>query len=143
MAGTCSTFSHPLFVGLHEIDWDGKQLWATATAIDAVLKVSLDGDVSVAWDPHAGDDAGRLGLRKRSHALDGSLDYRRRQAPLVDLCHVNGVTRRGGETIVNCGLVGDPNRGSPASATGPMRRRGEPYVSRRLRRNRGESEGAL
>ena len=102
------SFSHPLFVGLHEIDWDGEHLWATATAIDAVLKVSLEGEVAVAWDPHTEGDARRLGLRKRSHALDGSLDYRRREAPLVDLCHVNGVTRRGDETIINCGLVRRP-----------------------------------
>jgi hypothetical protein len=100
--------SHPLFVGLHEIDWDGSHLWATATAIDAVLKVSVDGQVDVAWDPHLQPTARHFGLRSRPHPIDGSLDYRRREAPLVDLCHVNGVTRRGDTTIVNCGLVRKP-----------------------------------
>jgi hypothetical protein len=98
-------FSHPLFVGTHEIDWDGSALWTAATGIDAVLKVSLDGRAEVAWDPHAPGVADRLGLRRRAHPVDGTVDYRIRQAPLIDQCHINGVTRRAGTLVVNCGLV--------------------------------------
>jgi hypothetical protein len=95
--------SHELFVGLHEIDWDGSHVWATATAIDAVLRVGLDGTVTVGWDPH--EQHRRFGLRPRPHALDGSVDYRRRGAPKIDQCHVNGVAQLNGTTVVNCGLV--------------------------------------
>lgn len=98
-------FSHPLFVGIHEIDWDGEHLWIAATGIDAVLKASLDGRAHVAWDPHAPGVAARFALRRRPHAIDGSLDYRTRQAPLIDECHLNGVTRRDTTLVVNCGLV--------------------------------------
>jgi hypothetical protein len=97
--------SHPLFVGTHEIDWDGERLWTAATGIDAVLRVSLDGDVDVAWDPHAPELADRFGIRRRPHAMDGSVDYRIREAPVIDQCHINGVARRGDATVVNCGLV--------------------------------------
>lgn len=101
--------SHPLFVGLHEIEYEAGRLWLAATAIDAVLAVSLDdGKVEVAWDPHAPGTAARLGLGTRPHPIDGSVDYRRREAPLIDHCHINGVTRRGGATIINCGLVRRP-----------------------------------
>jgi hypothetical protein len=107
------SFSHPLFVGTHEIDWDGEHLWTTATGIDAVLRVGLDREVSVAWDPHDDDHASRFGIRPRPHAMDGSIDYRVRQAPVIDQCHVNGVTRFDGATVVNCGLV---RRTRPAPA---------------------------
>ncbi len=98
-------FSHPLFVGTHEIDWDGSHLWTAATGIDAVLKVSLDGRAKVAWDPHAPGVAERFGLRRRPHPIDGTVDYRTRQAPLIDECHLNGVTRQETMMVVNCGLV--------------------------------------
>jgi hypothetical protein len=95
----------PRFVGLHEIDWDGTHVWVAATGIDALLKVTLDGTVEAAWDPHAPPDCLRFDLRRRPNPLDGSVDYRVREAPLIDQCHLNGVTRRDGTTIVNCGLV--------------------------------------
>jgi hypothetical protein len=98
-------FSHPLFVGTHEIDWDGEHIWTAATGIDAVLKVSLDGSATVAWDPHEPDAARLLGVRRRPHPVDGSVDYRIREAPLIDQCHINGVTRHNGSTVVNCGLI--------------------------------------
>src|SRR5439155_20728732 len=37
------SLSHPLFVGMHEIDWDGRHVWIAATGLDAVLKATLDG----------------------------------------------------------------------------------------------------
>jgi hypothetical protein len=98
-------FSHPLFVGIHEIDWDGEHLWATSTGIDAVLRVTLDGEAKAAWDPHTRDLASRFGLRRRPHPIDGSVDYRVREAPLIDQCHINSVTRRDGDLVVNCGLM--------------------------------------
>ncbi len=98
-------FSHPLFVGIHEIDWDGTHVWATATGIDAILKVALDGEAAVAWDPHEERFAKRFRLRKRPHPIDGSVDYRVREAPLLDQCHMNAVTRLGGSLVVNCGLI--------------------------------------
>ena len=101
-------FSHPLFVGMHEIDWDGGHLWTTSTAIDAVLKVKLDGEVEVAWDPHAPTFASRLGLRKRPHVVDGSVDYRIGDQPLLDRCHINSVSHFDGSMIVNCGLLSKP-----------------------------------
>jgi hypothetical protein len=97
--------SHPLFSDIHEIAWDGEHLWVTATGIDAVLRVSLDGEVRVGWDPYASPLAGRLGIGKRQHAVDGSLDYRIGQAPLLNRCHVNGVARQNGAIVVNFGLV--------------------------------------
>ena len=99
------SFTHPLFVGIHEIDWDGSHIWAAATALDTVLKIGLDRSVEAAWDPHTAPGFERFGLRRRQHPLDGRVDYRIRQAPLLNECHVNGVTRRGDTTIVNCGLV--------------------------------------
>jgi hypothetical protein len=107
------SFSHPLFVGTHEIDWDGRHLWTAATGIDAVLRVGLDREVSVAWDPHDADHAARFGIRPRPHAMDGSIDYRVRQAPVIDQCHINGVTRLDGATVINCGLV---RKTKPATA---------------------------
>lgn len=97
--------SHPLFVGLHEIDWDGEHVWLTATAIDAILKVGLDGTTEVAWDPHTGEIASTMGLRGRRHPLDGSVDYRVREAPLVDDCHINCVSHHDNFMVINCGLV--------------------------------------
>lgn len=98
--------SHPLFVGTHEIDWDGEHVWTAATAIDAVLRVSLeDGTATVAWDPHHPAVAPAFRISRRPHPVDGSVDYRKREAPLIDQCHLNGVTRRDGLTIVNCGLI--------------------------------------
>jgi len=100
------TIGHPLFVGTHEIDWDGEHIWTAATAIDAVLRVSLeDGTVATAWDPHDPAIASRFRISVRPHPVDGSVDYRKREAPLLDQCHLNGVTRRDGVTVVNCGLI--------------------------------------
>ncbi len=99
------SITHPLFVGLHEIDWDGSHIWMAATGIDALLRTTLDGTVEAAWDPHAAPDFMQFDLRRRPDPLDGSVDYRVREAPLIDQCHLNGVTRRNGTTIVNCGLV--------------------------------------
>ena len=72
-----------------------------ATGIDAVLEVPLDGTVEVAWDPHASDLSLALGLRTRRHPIDGSVDYRIREAPLADQCHLNGVARHDGALLVN------------------------------------------
>ncbi len=99
---------HPLLVGLHEIHWDGSALWVSATGIDAIVRVTLDGAVTLAWDPHASELAVELGLRARPDPVDGSVDYVRGAAPLVDQCHINGVTRFGDDTIVNCGLLRRP-----------------------------------
>jgi hypothetical protein len=80
-------------------------VWLAATGIDVLLKTTLDGTVEAAWDPHAPPHHPRFELRPRPHPVDGSIDYRIREAPLIDQCHLNGVTRRSGATIVNCGLV--------------------------------------
>ena len=97
--------SHPLFVGIHEIDWDGEHMWVTATGIDAILKADLEGEAEVAWDPHTPELARRFGLRTRPDPVDGSVDYRIRQAPLIDQCHVNGVIVDGSSMVVNCGSM--------------------------------------
>jgi hypothetical protein len=99
------SLTNPLFVGLHEIDWDGTHVWLAATGIDALLKARLDGTVETAWDPHAPAHFEQFDLRPRPNPVDGTVDYRVREAPLIDQCHLNGVTRRDGTTIVNCGLV--------------------------------------
>ena len=112
--GALDSFSGPLFVGMHEIEWDGERLWTTATAIDALLTVGLeDRRTDVAWDPHESELGRRAGLARREHPLDGSVDYRRRGAPLVDRCHLNGVAGRDGALIVNCGLI-QPSAGAGA-----------------------------
>lgn len=100
-----AALSHPLMVGMHEVDWDGEHLWLTATAIDAVLRLTLDGHAEVAWDPHVGEAARLLGLRSRRAPLDASVDYRQREAPRLDRCHINEVRVRDGGLVVNCGLV--------------------------------------
>ncbi len=44
--------SHPLFVDLHEISWDGDGcIWATSTHIDAAVKVDRTGRTVQAWWP--------------------------------------------------------------------------------------------
>jgi len=90
----------PLFAGLHEIEWDGNRLWATATAIDAL--VCVDGrSAAVAWDPH-GAAAASLGLPPRDPAV---LERADGVVPRLDHCHLNGVTRRGDEIVLHLGLV--------------------------------------
>ena len=101
------SLSHPLFVGIHEIDWDGAHIWAAATGIDAVLRTALDGGAEAVWDPHDPRWCDGFGLVRRPHPLDGSVDYRIREAPLLNQCHINGVARVNGTTVVNCGLVRD------------------------------------
>jgi hypothetical protein len=59
----------------------------------------------VAWDPHTPEFADRYGLRHRPDPVDGSVDYRVREAPVIDQCHINGVARHDGGVVVNCGLV--------------------------------------
>lgn len=71
-----SSFSHPLFVGLHEVDWDGQHLWAAATGLDLVVKVDLAGSAEAAWDPHGSPALARFGIGTRTDAVDGSVDYR-------------------------------------------------------------------
>jgi hypothetical protein len=123
-------FSHPLFVGMHEIDWDGEHLWTTATAIDAVVRTDLDGMAEVAWDPHSRELASRFKLRPREHPVDGSVDYRQRQAPLLDDCHINCVSHYAGQMVVNCGLV-QPRQALGSRLLGRMRgsRRSESAAS--------------
>lgn len=129
--------SHQLFVDIHEVDWDGRHLWVTAAAVDAVLRVSLDGDVTVGWDPH--EEHWRWGVRPRPHPLDGSVDYRRRGAPKIDQCHVNGVAQLNGTTVVNCGLV-RPQRSLPVRLWRRARRRlAQAWLGEGARRNSGSS----
>jgi hypothetical protein len=99
------TLSHPLFVDLHEIDWDGSHLWVSSTQLDALLKVSLDGEVEVAWDPHRPPFRERFGLRERPAPVDGSVDFRVDGEQRIDECHLNGVVCDGGSLTVTCGLV--------------------------------------
>ena len=103
--------SHPLFVGLHEIAWDGSSLWLTATLVDAILRAHPDGEVEVAWDPHSRDAAARLGLEPRRRPLNGSVDYRLPGAPTIDHCHLNCVTLRNDALVVNLGLVKPAEQG--------------------------------
>jgi hypothetical protein len=120
--------SNPLFVGMHEIDWDGQHLWIAATGIDAVLKTTLEGQVEVAWDPHADEKLAHYGIGPRPDPIDGSVDYRRREAPLLDRCHLNGIVRgRDGDLIVNCGLV----------------RPARPALTRKVRRLRAKLRATL
>lgn len=105
--------SHPLFVGLHEVHWDGEHLWVTATAIDVLLKVDLGGSVEVAWDPQMSQLAERFGLQGRLLPLDGSIDYRTGATSTLNQCHLNGVTCSGAAVIVNCGFVRQLSRSMP------------------------------
>jgi hypothetical protein len=131
------SFSHPLLVGIHEIDWDGSHIWVAATGIDAVLRATLDGAVEAVWDPHTADGLGRYGLSERPDPLDGTVDYRIRQAPLIDECHLNGVARTNGGFVVNCGLV---RKRKPAAQRVVMRLRRRLRLDRRsARRNSGSS----
>jgi hypothetical protein len=110
------SLSHPLFVGLHEIEWDGCNIWVAATGIDALLRVGARGEVEVAWDPHTSRFKSSYRLRPRSGPMDGSVDYRLPEAPLVDQCHLNGIAVCGDSLVVNCGLV--RRRKSAASRLG-------------------------
>jgi hypothetical protein len=102
------TFSHPLFAGIHEISWDGRALYVTASAVDAVLRVDLPKrEVEVAWDAHADPRARSiLGIGPRRRPLeDGSVDYRVDSTARVDRCHINNAVRVDSRLVVNCGLV--------------------------------------
>jgi len=100
------TYSHPLFVGTHEVDWDGRHLYMAATGIDAILRYDpKTREVTAVWDPHVGELADEFGLKRRAAPIDGSVDYRVKQAPGIDQCHINGVTRRDDVIVINCGLV--------------------------------------
>ena len=53
------SYSHPLFIGTHEVDWDGRHLYMAATGIDVVLRYDpKTRSVETVWDPH-GARAGR------------------------------------------------------------------------------------
>ena len=96
-------FTHPLFLGLHELDWDGDRLYAAATAIDAVLAVDVPArTVEVAWDPHNSPLARRFGISRgrKPPLLDAYAAPRK-----VDQVHLNGVTCIDDGLVVNCGLV--------------------------------------
>jgi hypothetical protein len=95
----------PLFVGLHEIHWDGTQLWITATALDVVLKMRLGEPPELAWDAHDRTVARKVGVRRLQRALDGTVDYRVEGAQKVDECHVNSAVPHGDALIINCGVV--------------------------------------
>jgi hypothetical protein len=41
--------SNPLFANLHEMCWDGDNIWSSSTAIDAAVKISADGAPLDAW----------------------------------------------------------------------------------------------
>ncbi len=99
------SLTHPLFVGLHEIDWDGANLWLAATGLDALLRVDAQGEVHVGWDPHESPLRGPYGLRGRPAPLDGDIDYRQPGTPRIDQLHLNGVAVHNGSAVVNCGLV--------------------------------------
>ena len=43
--------SHPLFVNVHEIAWDGDAIWVSSTSIDAAIKVDLQGNMLDSWWP--------------------------------------------------------------------------------------------
>ena len=89
----------------HEIDWDGSHVWAAATAnrrrAEDRSRLERPGGVG----PHVRPGFERFGLRPRPDPLDGTVDYRIRQAPVLNECHVNGVARWNGATVINCGLV--------------------------------------
>jgi hypothetical protein len=133
------SYSHPLFIGTHEVDWDGQHLYMAATGIDVVLRYDpKTRQVETAWDPHGPELAERFKIRTRPHAVDGTVDYRVRQAPILDECHINGVTRSGDATIVNCGLV----RRRPSTAVRSvrkLRRRLGIEQKRENRKHSGES----
>ncbi|MBI2221525.1 MAG: hypothetical protein HYU53_09995 [Acidobacteria bacterium] len=65
--------SHPLFVNLHEISWDGDGcIWATSTNIDAAVKVDRAGRMVHAWWPREDPvPAGRFRLTPLALAKDG------------------------------------------------------------------------
>src|SRR6186997_3021254 len=43
--------SHPLFVNIHEIAWDGDAIWVSSTSIDAAIKIDLQGNMLDSWWP--------------------------------------------------------------------------------------------
>jgi hypothetical protein len=43
--------SNPLFANLHEIAWEGENIWATSTDIDAAVKVDQSGRTIDSWWP--------------------------------------------------------------------------------------------
>jgi hypothetical protein len=43
--------SNPLFANLHELSWDGDNIWATSTDIDAAIKVDRSGKAITSWWP--------------------------------------------------------------------------------------------
>jgi hypothetical protein len=142
------TISHPLFIGMHELDWDGSHLWVSSTRIDALIKVSLEGHAELGWDPHSSPFRERFGLRARPDAVDGSVDYRV-GGTRIDECHLNGVAFRDGALIVNCGLLVNGGSGtwSPRRALRKLRGGGKsaqkPHRAAVVRLNGNGSEEIL
>ena len=95
------SFTHPLFLGLHELDWDGNRVYAAATAIDAVLAVDIaTKSVTIAWDPHLSSFADRFRITQGRSLIDPHTGLRK-----IDQVHLNGVACTDDGLVVNCGLV--------------------------------------
>lgn len=70
------TISHPLFASLHEIDSDGEHLWVTSTGIDAVLKMTPDGEIVEEHFLGELPEEARLQLGITPRYVDRDGDYR-------------------------------------------------------------------
>ena len=95
------TISHPFFASIHEIETDGESIWVTAAGTDAVLKVSLSGEI---LEEHflgemPADTRSRLGIRGRP--IDRGVDHRdARPETASHVAHPNGLSLVGGRPYV-------------------------------------------
>ena len=83
------TFSNPLFVDIHELAWEGNDIWVCSTGLDVAVKVDTKGQTLAVWRPHNDSvTATRFGLQPLS--LDRVRDYRH-AAMLRRHTHLNTV----------------------------------------------------
>lgn len=95
--------TNPLFANLHELAWDGNQIWTACTAIDAAIKVESTGAAIAAWWPR--EDlltASRFGLAPL--AIDKRADNRLRFLGASDIApghvHLNAIALNGPRPLV-------------------------------------------
>ena len=95
--------TNPLFANLHELAWDGNQIWAASTAIDAAIKVESTGAAVAMWWPREDPlTKSRFGLAPL--AIDKRADNRLRFLGVSDLApghvHLNAIALNGPRPLV-------------------------------------------
>jgi len=95
---------HPLFNGIHEIDWWHDRLYVTCAATDAVVVLNEEGD-ELRRFPLGGNDFLLAAFHLQRRELDNRLDYRIMHRS-KRLFHVNAVQARNGAVFIHLNRQG-------------------------------------